>query len=190
MIMSGYMIRELILCMIAIWAGARLSLVYDCLRILRNLFPHRGWLVSLEDLLFWLGAAIFLCVLLFRENSGALRTYLLAGVILGAVAWQKSLGPLFVRGFSFLLGKIFDFLRKILRIPLGILHKTTRNLAKRLKFLKTRVKMILCVRKQTLHRRGEETDDPSKKKQKQGSKRWQRRKLSDRGAKSPAERKE
>ncbi len=189
MIMSGYMIRELTLCVIAFWAGARLSLVYDCLRILRKLFPHKGWLVSLEDMLFWLGTAVFLCVLLFQENSGALRIYLAGCVILGAAAWQKSLGPLFVRVFSFVLGKIRDFLCKILRIPLGIFHKTTHYLAKRLKFLKSRVRMILSVRGRTSHRRGEGTENCFHKERKrtQGSIIWQERRARVRKKKRPAE---
>ena len=55
------------------WCGALLLFFYDCLRIFRNVIPHRPWAAALEDLLFGTGSGIWLCVQVFRANSGALR---------------------------------------------------------------------------------------------------------------------
>ena len=105
--MSGYMGRELVLLARSCWCGALLLFLYDCLRIFRNVIPHRPWAAALEDLLFGTGSGIWLCVQVFRANSGALRGYFLVGVVLGIAAWHFSLSGIFV-----------EKLTAILRVPI------------------------------------------------------------------------
>ena len=105
--MSGYMGRELVLLARSCWCGALLLFFYDCLRIFRNVIPHRPWAAALEDLLFGTGSGIWLCVQVFRANSGALRGYFLVGMVLGIAAWHFSLSGIFV-----------EKLTAILRVPI------------------------------------------------------------------------
>ena len=126
--MSGYMGRELVLLARSCWCGALLLFFYDCLRIFRNVIPHRPWAAALEDLLFGTGSGIWLCVQVFRANSGALRGYFLVGMVLGIAAWHFSLSGIFV-----------EKLTAILRVPI----KKILILLKWLKFYARRGRISL-----------------------------------------------
>lgn len=60
-------------------AGILLILAFDLLRILRRLIPHRTGVVAVEDMLYCIGSAIFIFVMLCRENDGAIRGFWHAG---------------------------------------------------------------------------------------------------------------
>lgn len=53
------MTGEILLFARALWYGAALLAVYDCLRVLRRTVRHRGWVVAVEDLFYWIGAGFF-----------------------------------------------------------------------------------------------------------------------------------
>lgn len=60
-------------------AGILLILAFDLFRILRRLIPHRTGVVAVEDMLYCIGSAIFIFIMLCRENDGAIRGFLHAG---------------------------------------------------------------------------------------------------------------
>ena len=60
-------------------AGILLILAFDLFRILRRLIPHRTGVVAVEDMLYCIGSAIFIFIMLCRENDGAIRGLLHAG---------------------------------------------------------------------------------------------------------------
>lgn len=78
--------------MTAILTGAVLVLVYEMLRWIRTLIPHRHWVVQAEDLIFWIAAAIFVFVQMFRTNYGSVRWYFVCGGAAGAVLTGKIIG--------------------------------------------------------------------------------------------------
>ena len=53
-------------------AGILLILAFDLFRILRRLIPHRTGVVAVEDMLYCIGSAIFIFIMLCRENDGAI----------------------------------------------------------------------------------------------------------------------
>ena len=53
------MTGEILLFARALWYGAALLAVSDCLRVLRRTVRHRGWVVAVEDLFYWIGAGFF-----------------------------------------------------------------------------------------------------------------------------------
>lgn len=124
--------KELILFMKSLWYGAVLLFTYDCLRILRRVFQHSAGVVAFEDLLFWSGSSLFLFSRFFRENSGALRTYMFVGVASGVLAWYFSFSSFFI---AFTSGWMRRGKEKIL------------ILAKRLKFWIARCRISLDVRR-------------------------------------------
>ena len=129
------MSRELLLFVKSIWYGALLVLIYDTLRIGRNVIRHSAAVTAMEDLCFWIFCALFLFSRWFTENSGILRAYLGAGVVLGSLACRLSISPIFVKFFTFLWKKIL----KVLIFPLNLVKK----LIKRLKSRLIRVKLVL-----------------------------------------------
>lgn len=129
------MSRELLLFVKSIWYGAMLVLIYDILRIGRGVIRHSAAVMAVEDLCFWIFCALFLFSRCFTENSGVLRAYLGAGVILGSLACHLSVSAVFVKFFIFLLKKVL----KVLVFPLNLVKKRI----KRLKSHLIRVKLVL-----------------------------------------------
>ena len=107
--MNESLLREFLLFIRAFGAGCFLLAVYDILRILRNVFHHPGLLVSAEDIIYWLFHALYLFLMLYRQNSGMIRGYIIAGVVMGMVLYNQAVSPLVVNWFS----GIFLHIRKI-----------------------------------------------------------------------------
>lgn len=99
--------------------GVIVTFAYDGFLILRKLFKHTTFLISLEDLMFWIACALSVFYVLYEENNGMLRWFAVAGAAVGMLIYKKTLSPLIVLSvtklFSFLLnlaGKIFRIIMK------------------------------------------------------------------------------
>mgnify|MGYP002587444255 CR=1 FL=1 len=53
--------KELFIFLLAVLAGAIVRLAYRCISCLREVVHHAHWVIELEDLIYWIGTAIFLC---------------------------------------------------------------------------------------------------------------------------------
>lgn len=115
--------------------GVRIAAVYDVLRILRRVFPHKAILVSLEDLIFWIGTAADVFLLLYRENNGKLRWYTVLGAGLGLFLYERLIGRYGVRWISVLLNKVKNLLGKALRKIVRISKLGLTNLRKLYKII-------------------------------------------------------
>lgn len=84
--------RELALACSFFLLGIVLAAGYDVLRLLRALIAHGIFLVSLEDLIYWLcvTAAVFLAF--YEKNNGGVRAYLLAALATGVLSYVGSIG--------------------------------------------------------------------------------------------------
>lgn len=133
--MSGYMNRELLMFAKAIWYGAVLLAGYDIFRILRRVISHGDFSVVVEDLLYWVSSGLFLFSRIYQGNSGILRGYFFAGVVLGAIFYHYSISPLLVQFISYCLNQVKKFLGKLVKIIL--------NCTKRLKNSVLRCKILL-----------------------------------------------
>ena len=128
------MSRELLLFLKSIWYGALLVLNYDLFKISRDVVKHKTVVMAFEDLCYWIFCAVFLFAQYFQENSGMLRGYLGAGVLIGSLSCYVSISPYFVRVSCFLLKKVL----KVLQLPANIVKKVIKRLKSRL----FRVKLI------------------------------------------------
>lgn len=129
--------------------------IYDVLRIVRKIVPHKMWLVGVEDLLFWIGSALALFAMLYRENSGYIRGFVIGGVLVGMLLYNLLLSAWIVAGSVFLLKKILFVLSRplvwtarLFRKPLGFagrkVKKLLRFIKKELKKLWKTVKIGMC----------------------------------------------
>lgn len=57
---------------------------YACIRKLRRVWKHNLVAVAVEDVLFWIAAAIFLFVQIYYTSDGSIRWYFVLGVVIGA----------------------------------------------------------------------------------------------------------
>lgn len=100
--------------------GIFVTFLYDLLRIFRRIVPHNLFLVSVEDLGFWIycGAKVFL--LMYHESNGTLRWFAVFGALLGMALYRKLCSPFLVKYISMILGKVLGWLswplRRLLRL--------------------------------------------------------------------------
>ena len=152
---SAEILKEADVLLAAFLTGALLLFIYDVLRIVRKIVPHKMWLVGAEDLLFWVGSALALFAMLYRENSGYIRGFVIGGVLVGMLLYNLLLSAWIVAGSVFLLKKILFVLSRppvwtarLFRKPLGFagrrIKKLLRFFKKELKKLWKTVKIGMC----------------------------------------------
>lgn len=152
---SAGIYEELALLCCFFLVGMFLAACYDVLRILRGIIPHGTFLVNLEDLVYWIYVAVVVFVELYDKNDGRLRGFVFGGLLAGMILYACSFG-------RFCVPVIIRFLRRVLGVLLGPVHRATAFLRKkrrkgqdfcgkvwacqkkRLKKLWKMVKMSLC----------------------------------------------
>ena len=75
--------KELFIFLQAILAGNMIYLAYSVIRVIRRLWKHNLFFVSLEDLLFWIATGIYLFIKMYQTSDGSIRWYFVIGVMLG-----------------------------------------------------------------------------------------------------------
>lgn len=88
-------------------AGILLILAFDLFRILRRLIPHRTGVVAVEDMLYCIGSAIFIFIMLCRENDGAIRGFCMLGMSVGMLLCNYAISPWLVKGIVKVFKKLF-----------------------------------------------------------------------------------
>lgn len=152
---SGEILKEADVLLAAFVMGALLLLAYDVLRIVRRIVPHKIWLVGMEDIIFWIGSGIALFAMLYQENSGYIRGFVIGGVLIGMLLYNLALSTWVVTGSVFLLKKILFVLSRplvwtarLLKKPVGFVGRKTKKFLrfykKELKKLWKTVKMGIC----------------------------------------------
>ena len=96
--------------------GAGLMMLYDMLRIFRHLLKHKTAFLAVEDVIYWLICAIGIFALLYEENGGLLRWFVIGGAAGGMLLENKLLSPFIVRFFVWILKKWIKLIRKIVSV--------------------------------------------------------------------------
>ena len=87
--MSPNILMEARLLALSVLTGAGLMAFYDVLRIFRLVIRH-GWLwVGVEDLIYWVVAGFTVFFLLYQENDGAIRWYVIGTVLLTMIVYDR-----------------------------------------------------------------------------------------------------
>ena len=69
--------------------GVLMMIAYDILRIFRRILPHNTAAVAVEDILYWLACGVCIFRMLYVENSGAIRGFAIAAVVLGMLLYLQ-----------------------------------------------------------------------------------------------------
>lgn len=135
--MSPGILKELQFFGLAVLRGALILVLYDVLRIFRRIVPHGIWAVALEDVLYWIGTALLIFQLLYRENDGAVRGYALVAVAVGMLLYHQTVSGWVVRHIAgilnWCLGIILKPLRAVYRKVVQVLRMAGRFYKKKLK---------------------------------------------------------
>jgi len=59
---------------------------YYLLVILRKVIPHHIIVVSIEDVLFWIGTGIYIFIQMYNTSYGSIRWYFILGIVVGVFA--------------------------------------------------------------------------------------------------------
>ena len=109
--------------------GAALGVVYDFFRIIRVAFPYNaqknrhstkvnrskfiyGAIVFLQDVIFWIFAALVTILFTFMANRGQIRLFALSGQLVGFTIYYFTVGRLVYK----LAGRLVRFIRQTLRL--------------------------------------------------------------------------
>jgi len=95
--MSQSIIDEVTFLLHSFLMGILITFVYDGFIIMRRLIRHNLFLISVEDLIFWIACAIGVFYMLYEENNGILRWFAVFGAALGMAAYKKSVSPFLVK---------------------------------------------------------------------------------------------
>ncbi len=109
--MSGFILYEARLLALSLSTGCWLMLVYDTLRVFRLMVRHGPLWVGAEDFVYWIFAGAATFMLLYEQNDGALRAYVIGGVLLGMLLYDRLVSRLLFKGLK-KLGKAFKMDRK------------------------------------------------------------------------------
>lgn len=95
--MSQNIRTETTLLLLSIMTGAGLMALYDVLRIFRLIIRHNWLFIGIEDFLYWLVAGIATFYLLYRENDGSLRCYVIVTVFLTMLIYDRLLSRFLIK---------------------------------------------------------------------------------------------
>lgn len=140
---SGTIAGEGSLLLVSVLFGFVLMLLYDAVRIFRHMLRHGTILMAVEDVLYWLLCAIGIFAMLYRENDGLLRWFVLGGVAIGMLFENSFVSPLVVSLFVKVIRVWLKIIKKFLNIFGKPLKKNYSFLRKELKKIRKAIKIGL-----------------------------------------------
>ena len=159
--MSQDIMNEVTFFLHSLAMGVVITAAYDGFLVFRRLVRHTAFLVSLEDIVFWIACAIGVFYMLYEENNGILRWFAVFAASIGMLVYKKTVSPLIVGIISAAIQKLFRIIFKILRIFLkpivrvikkinGVFRIFGKKTGKAGKFLKNKLTGCLKLLKITL----------------------------------------
>ncbi|MBD5544187.1 MAG: hypothetical protein HDR01_08110 [Lachnospiraceae bacterium] len=153
--MSSEIINESHFLLYSVLSGIIITVVYDVIKIIRNVIPHNGFSEALEDTIFWIFASLFLFSMLYKVNNGTVRWFAIAGTFIGMLIYKKTLGQYIVGIMSTIINQILHVVFKALGVlffPVKwLISKGWRIVKKMKKYGKKqltsngkKVKILLC----------------------------------------------
>lgn len=140
--MSAVIGFEVNLFLVSILWGAIIHIFYDVLRIVRRIIKHGYLAVALEDLVYWIICGVLIFRMMYNNNNGVVRGFIIAGVVLGMVIYRISISGLVVKYVSLVINRVITLFLKVFRVvmkPFRFLLKKTGRL---LRFVRGKVKIL------------------------------------------------
>ena len=77
--------EEFMVFLAAVLSGGIIRLVYRCISCFRQIVRHNLTVIGIEDLIFWIGTAVYVFVQIYHTTSGSIRWHFVLGVVVGAL---------------------------------------------------------------------------------------------------------
>ena len=68
-----------------------LRLAYQSMNVFRQLVEHSLFFIGIEDIFFWLGAALYVFVQIYHTSDGSIRWYFILGLVFGTAFCEAML---------------------------------------------------------------------------------------------------
>jgi len=107
------MIQELYVFLSAAGSGMAAGFLYDLFRLKRKALKTKAFAASIEDIVFWLLAALLVFITAYASNQGEIRLYFFLAVIFGVIIYFWL--------FSKWVIQILTFLVKVILWPISVL---------------------------------------------------------------------
>lgn len=78
--------KEAAVFLVAFLDGMLIALGYNAVRVFRRIIIHNLFWVSVEDILFWIMAGLYIFAEMIRVCAGSIRWYFVLGVLLGGIS--------------------------------------------------------------------------------------------------------
>lgn len=137
---SGTIAREGSLLLASFLFGMVLMILYDIFRIFRHIVKHGTVLTAVEDVLYWFFCAIGIFAMLYQENDGLLRWFVIGGVAFGMLLENSCISPWIVgifvkiiRVWQKIFGKVFYTVKKPGKKALFFFKKEWKKVKKAVK---------------------------------------------------------
>lgn len=121
---------------------------YDLLRIWRRVIRHGTVWIGIEDMFFWCGCAVAVFGMLYRQNDGLLRGFVIIAVLSGMLLYHFGVSRYVVKAGVKILDTIVTGLAMLFQPlfrPFGIIcKKNSQILKKQLKKIWKAIKIRLC----------------------------------------------
>jgi spore cortex biosynthesis protein YabQ len=89
---------EAVLMLSALFVGMVYGFCYDTIRIVRRMIVHRRVLwIAVEDIIFWITAALHTYITFYQGTNGILRGYIVIGILGGAGLYRVAVGVMYVK---------------------------------------------------------------------------------------------
>lgn len=114
--MSSPVISENLFLLYSFVFGIGITFVYDVFRIFRKLCPHKRFVISVEDILFWIFCALSVFYLMHTQSNGTLRWFAVLGAMAGMLLYKKTVSDFLVKWISAGLLQVLKGIYKIVYI--------------------------------------------------------------------------
>ena len=81
--------EEFMVFLAAVLSGGIIRLVYRCISCFRQIVRHNLTVIGIEDLIFWIGTAVYVFVQIYHTSDGSVRWHFTSAAFLPAV-WSHS----------------------------------------------------------------------------------------------------
>jgi spore cortex biosynthesis protein YabQ len=103
-----------------------MAFIYDIFRIKRKKVKSKAFITYLEDLAYWIIAALVMFISVYFSNDGEIRSYVILGTLIGIIFYTIFLSKIImaaVMAILKVLTKIFIYFCKLITYPIFIIYK-------------------------------------------------------------------
>lgn len=111
-----------------IW-GVIILIIYDVIRIFRNIIKHNYFFIGVEDLIFWIISGLLIFRMMYIQNDGIIRGFSILGMTLGMIVYNQGISAFFVTYISKLILFVKKMIAKVIHFllkPIGWVWKRCR----------------------------------------------------------------